>query len=84
VAWVFVSRASFGEGPAAFCQCLLGAVLVRPALLRGWTLMGRKRLSESGRKIPRLRINATDRAIIVRSGSDISSTLSVLPVHREG
>ena len=26
VAWIFASRASFGEGAGRFCQCLLGAV----------------------------------------------------------
>ena len=31
VAWIFASRSSFGEGAGRFCQCLLGAVLARPA-----------------------------------------------------
>jgi hypothetical protein len=43
-AWIFASRASFGEGAGRFCQCLLGAVLTRPAILHRWTLRGGKRL----------------------------------------
>jgi hypothetical protein len=44
VAWIFASRASFGEGAGRFCQCLLGAVLTRLAVLPRWTLRGGKKL----------------------------------------
>jgi hypothetical protein len=34
MAWIFASRASFGEGAGRFCQCLLGAVYAAANTIR--------------------------------------------------